>query len=331
MRRGLALLIGMLALAGCLSPSHAGGQPSPSADGGSSPVALARNATAPAPQLLTWYLGPSLSMGPANETDGRIALTGGADPGHLRDLLRFHGDPVATPLWVSNFTLHLIFDIEAAPWQPGDPIEAWFGYEDDGFATFPVTGRGPVLSQQSAGTRLDVRINETAVFPGGIGLPAGATPVFLFAVQGSHSPAAPLYLHVGGSAASHVHPVVEPWAQPAAAAASLSTATGSLLPDAVPAPGSVSPIQPVSLPAGAVGVQAFATATTPGLPSDLDLQVVDRDGRFLGESNGPMASEGLRLYAANLAALPMGFGLQVVDAGKGPAQFALQVDALLPG
>ncbi|MES2153947.1 MAG: hypothetical protein V4510_02320 [bacterium] len=332
MKAVVGLLLGLL-LAGCSSSSPTQ-DASTSATGPPLHGAIS-NATAPiAPVRLTWNLDTSYGLVAANVTSGQIAISGGSDPTHERDLLRFTGQPVATAVWMSNFTVHLIFETSQA-WtgdlQDFGGVEVWFGYDlpDDAAAapSFPVNGQARVALQQ-AGTRFDVRINDTALTPGGVGIPAGARPVFLVAVQGSQSAAAPLYLDVGGDKNSHVHPVVAPWNRTTNSILAGPHQEGSLGPGVAVGGGSASssPPIPILVPADARGMVVVVSANgTNGVPTDLDLQLLDASGAFLAESNSPYEREALRFYDPNLNATGRTF-MAVVDDGSGlPAHYYLQV------
>lgn len=329
MHRAAALALALLLLAGC---SGVGPEPPQQATSSPPPTRLAAatiTAVPDAPRLLTWFLDSGLGMGPANATASRIALSGGSDPTHGRDVVQFSAAPLATPLWLSNFTVHLILDSDV-PWTDGqDNIQFWFGYDGvDDVPTFAVQGDAAPLGLQPQATRFDVRINDTTLPPGGLGIPAGARPIFWVGVPGTQTPATPLYLYVGGERPSHVHPTVAPWSEPAVRAVALAQAAGTLLPDLLPTT-MARVLVPVSLPADAVGFVAVVRSNSTQ-PADFDLQVLDAAGNFLAESNGPVAAEELRFYAANVAAVAAGFQIEVVNAGRLPADFWLRVDALVP-
>ncbi len=286
------------------------------------------------PQRLTWNLDKGFTLVPANVTAGHISLTGATDPSHGRDLLRFTGEATTAPLWLSNFTVHLIFET-ATPWTDAQGgVEFWFGYDipDDAEAapSFPVNG-GLDVGLQQAGTRFDVRINDTALSPGGVGLPAGVRPIFLVAVRGTQSAAAPLLLDVGGDKNSHVHPVVAPWNRTAAALVAGPQASGTLVPAMLGAGPGASPAIALALPDSASGFVAVVRANgTNGAPVDLDVVVLDAAGLFVAQSNSPYEREAIRFYAANLNATGRSLSLQVVDGSTTPAQYWLQVFYLEP-
>ncbi|HEV8360562.1 MAG TPA: hypothetical protein VGR28_08925 [Candidatus Thermoplasmatota archaeon] len=328
---GLALALALVA-AGCTAPAAPpANAPAPAKP----PAAPAGNATAgePAPhaasnatalQNLTWYLDAQAHMGPAVPGEARLALTGGSDPSHARDLLSFTADAVVVPQRVLNFTVHLIFDSAQAWRQPAGGIETWFGY--DGLA-FPIQAVADPLPEQAPNAAFDVRINAT-LMAGGVLLPAGATPTFLVALPGTQNPAAPLFLHIGGTNASHIHPRSVHWSMPRLTTQQLAELSGALTPDAGPGPSASEPIA-VELPPGALGFVATVTPGSSG-PFDFDVEVRDGSGRFVAESNGPSGSDQLALHAFNLDALPAGLTVRAVNAGLAPGPFRLVVEALLP-
>jgi len=328
------LLVFVLALSGCTSSPSPGDAPSSSTSGPT--TSHPANHTAPAPpQRLTWNLDKDFGLHAENVTAGQIALTGATDPSHGRDLLRFVGPPATSATWLSNFTVHLIFEA-ATPWTGGvGGVEVWFGYEipsdPNAAPSFPVNG-GADLGLQQGGTRFDVRLNETNFTPGGVGIPAGAQPVFLVAVTGTQSAAAPLMLDVGGDKNSHVHPVVAPWNRTARAIVPGPHEAGTFTAGSVPGVmGSRTIPLAVTLPDAADGwIVVVQANNTNSLPTDLDVQVLDGAGAVLAESNSPYAHEALRLYGPNVNATGRALFVRVEDASTTPTAYWLQVFFLEP-